>query len=104
MYIMSARCGSCKTGCIDCCKTVKRAPWAKCLDTCKDVSSNLCVNTPKLSNDTVIYPHPNQQSQKMRNAQIVKPAGTTAYGRWRSAKYNKQTKKYRLLGSRNFLY
>ena len=102
MYIMISRCGSCKSGCIDCCKIVKKAPWDKCLDIV-DVSKNLCLDTPKLNADTVIAPHPHHQSRRMRNAQIVKPAGNTAYGRWRSAKYNKQTKKYRLLGSRNFL-
>jgi hypothetical protein len=33
-------------------------------------------------------------------AQVVKNPGYTAYGRWSSAKWNKTTKKYMMLGGR----
>ena len=83
----------------NCCHSKNRkhqsATWSKCL---KD-GSGACIKPTILHADSVNAPHASQMSKKMRTAQIIKPSGATVYGRWRTAKYNTNTKSYTILGN-----
>ena len=85
--------------CIDCCKSRVRAKWDKCLKEGLD-ASGACLQKSKVPTNSVLQPNPPQQSHKFRQAQIVKQPGNTVYGRWRRAKFNKQTKRYAMLNGR----
>lgn len=66
--------------------------WAKCLN-----QSNVCIEPVINMADNVNATHAHHESRKFRNAQIIKSTGSTVYGRWRNAKYDKKTGKYILL-------
>jgi len=85
-----------RNNCVDCTKTVVKSSWDKCLE--KDISGDLlCLKNVNIPANSVIQPNPPQHSHKFRSAQIVKQPGRTVYGRWRNAKWDKQTKRYTML-------
>ena len=85
-----------RNNCVCCTKTVIKSSWDNCLE--KDVSGDLlCLQNVNIPSNSVIQPHPPQQSYKFRQAQIVKQPGNTVYGRWSRAKWNKKTKRYTML-------
>ena len=88
------------TNCIDCCKIIHKSEWSKCLDI-PDSSGNMhCPPKVVVPSNSVLQPNPPHHSRRFRMAQVVKNPGYTAYGRWSSAKWNKTTKKYMMLGGR----
>ena len=84
-----------RNNCVCCTKTVIKSSWDNCLE--KDVSGDLCLQNVNIPSNSVIQPHPPQQSYKFRQSQIVKQQGNTVYGRWSRAKWNKKTKRYTML-------